>query len=236
MRLFPKRVGDNRLQNNSGCRWSTCFFQQRRIIADAIQEHKRGRAYGLTGLGYSIGATLGILAGGAIITFLTWRYIFFINVPIGFSAIFVTYLVLKDRSPHKKKRIDLVGMTSLGVALFVFLYRLTNLTGSGITTLGVVELLGSFALIIGFICWERYFSSPLLDLKMFRERVFTNSVFASFFQGLASYAVLFLVIMYLQGVRGMSPFNASLLLIPGYLLGGVLGPLGEPRQTSAERE
>ena len=64
----------------------------------------------------------------------------------------------------------------------------------------------------------------MLDLLLFRERVLTASILAAFFQALGNYAVLFLVIMYLQGVRGLSPFVASLLLTPGYVLGGVLGP------------
>ncbi len=59
---------------------------------------------------------------------------------------------------------------------------------------------------------------------MFQDRIFAASSFAAFFQALANYAVIFLVIMYLQGPRGMSPWNASLLLIPGYILGGLVAP------------
>jgi MFS family permease len=64
----------------------------------------------------------------------------------------------------------------------------------------------------------------MIDFGLLRQRVLTASVFAAFFQALASFAVLFLVIMYLQGPRGLSPFNASLLLVPGYVLGAIIAP------------
>jgi MFS family permease len=80
------------------------------------------------------------------------------------------------------------------------------------------------ALLVGFVVWERFYGSPLLNLSLLRKRVLTASMLASFFQSLSSYAVLFLVIMYLQGPRGLSPWNASLLLIPGYVLGGLVAP------------
>ena len=80
-------------------------------------------------------------------------------------------------------------------------------------------------LVAGFAAWERYYSSPLLNLSLLRQRVLTASMLAAFFQSLASFAVLFLVIMYLQGPRGLSPWNASVLLIPGYVLGGAIAPV-----------
>jgi len=200
------------------------FSNSGAIIADTVPEARRGRAYGLTGIGYSGGAILGILVGGALITFLNWRYIFYINVPIGSAAVLVSYLVLKERSPRTRRKLDFFGMGLLGVGLFLILYALTEITGSGVTGSSGFELLAGALTITGFVFWERFFSSPLLDLSLLRQRVLTASIFAAFFQALASYAVLFLVIMYLQGVRGLAPFNASILLIPGYLLVAVFAP------------
>jgi MFS family permease len=74
----------------------------------------------------------------------------------------------------------------------------------------------------GFI--EARQAEPMLPLSIFRIPTMTPSLLASLFQGLASFAVLFLVIMYLQGPRGLSPIHASLLLVPGYVLGSVAGP------------
>jgi MFS family permease len=69
-------------------------------------------------------------------------------------------------------------------------------------------------------------AEPLLRLTLFKIRVITFSLFAAFFQGLGGFAVLFLIMMYLQGVRGLSPLDSSLLLVPGYLVGGIAGPFG----------
>ena len=85
-----------------------------------------------------------------------------------------------------------------------------------------------------FVIVERYRAAPMVNLRLFRIPTFTPTLLAALFQGLANFAVLFLVLMYLQGVRRLTPLDASLLLVPGYLVGGVIGPIcGRPRTGSA---
>ncbi|HYB06974.1 MAG TPA: MFS transporter, partial [Nitrososphaerales archaeon] len=206
-------VGGALISSNSGA-----------IIADTFPENKRGRAFGFTGFGWSAGAILGILVGGAFVTFLNWRYIFFINIPIGAVATVAGYLMLHEGSPRVKSRVDIVGMVLLGASLYLLLTFLTGITGSGLSSVFEIEFVASMLLLLGFAVWERSYFAPLLDLSLLRQRVLAASILASFFQSLASFAVLFLVIMYLQGPRGLSPWNASLLLIPGYILGGAIAP------------
>ena len=206
-------VGGALISSNSGA-----------IIADTFPENRRGRAFGYTGFGWSAGAILGILVGGAFVTFLSWRYIFFINLPIGIVATTVGYFRLRDRAPKVKSTFDLLGMLLLGVGLYLWLVFLTDVTGSGWSPSYGPSLVAGTLLLVGFVVWERRYSNPLLNLSLLRQRVLTASMLASFFQSLASFAVLFLVIMYLQGPRGLSPWNASLLLIPGYVLGGAVAP------------
>ena len=206
-------VGGALISSNSGA-----------IIADTFADNERGKAFGFTGFGWSAGAIMGILVGGAFVTFLSWRYIFFINIPIGILATGAGYVMLKERSPKTKSTLDLVGMLLLGGGLYFLLTFLTNITGSGWTFSYEAELVAAVLMLFGFVAWDRRFSSPLLDLSLLRQRVLTASILAAFFQFLASFAVLFLVIMYLQGPRGLSPWNASLYLIPGYVLGGLIAP------------
>ena len=206
-------IGGALISSNSGA-----------IIADTFPPERRGRAYGFTGLGWSAGAVVGILVGGAFVTFLSWRYIFFINIPVGLFATAVGYLVLREGSPRVKTKLDIVGMLLLGGGLFLLLDFMTDITGSALTPLLGSELAGAGALLAGFAVWERRTSSPLIDLGLLRQRVLTASMAAAFFQFLASFAVLFLVIMYLQGPRGLSPWSASLYLIPGYVLGATIAP------------
>jgi EmrB/QacA subfamily drug resistance transporter len=206
-------VGGALISSNSGA-----------IIADTFPQRERGRAYGITGAGYSMGAILGILIGGAFVTFLNWRYIFFINLPIGVVATAVGFYVLKERSPRNRAKLDIGGMVILGTSLFFLLYGMTNITGSGFGSGYVAEVVVGLVLLPVFIAFERGYPSPLLDLSLLKQRVLTASIFAAFLQSLASFAVLFLLIMYLQGPRDMSPWNAALLLIPGYILGGAIAP------------
>ena len=85
-------------------------------------------------------------------------------------------------------------------------------------------LIGGVAMLVGFVLIEHRSREPMLDLSLFRVPTMSPSLLAALFQGLANFAVLFLVIMYLQGPRGLSPIHASLLLVPGYVIGGVVGP------------
>jgi EmrB/QacA subfamily drug resistance transporter len=206
-------VGGAFISSNSGA-----------IIADTFHQRERGKAFGLTGMGWSIGAVLGILVGGFFVTFLTWRYIFFINIPIGIFATIAGYYLLEERSPRKRQSIDLGGIILLGTSLLLILVAITDITGSGWTIAYGLELAIGVITLIGFILWERHASNPFLDFSLFKDRIFRSSSLAAFFQALASYAVIFLVIMYLQGPRGMTPWDASLLLIPGYVLGGLIAP------------
>jgi len=195
------------------------------IIADTVPPKERGRAYGLTSIGWNVGAVLGILLGGLIVTFVDWRYIFFINLPIGGVGFVIGLRVLRERSPRVSRRLDLPGVALLGAGLLLVLIGLTAATGAGWTHRIVAEVILGCLLLCALVFWERRAPAPLVDMAMLRHRVLSASVLAAFFQALGSYAVLFLVIMYLQGVRGLSPFSASLLLIPGYVVGGLLGPL-----------
>jgi len=194
------------------------------IIADTFPPSERGKAYGLAGIGYTGGAVLGIMVGGALITFATWRFIFLINLPIGTTATIAGFLLLKERSPRLKESLDISGMALFGAGLFVFLYLLNEVTGPGWSGYDGFQLALAAALLLAFVWRERRAATPLLDFALLRIRVLTASVSASFFQAVSSFAVIFLVIMYLQGPRGLSPWNASLFLVPGFILGGCVAP------------
>ena len=217
----PQLIGFRVVQGLGG---ALIYSNSGAIIADTFPQNERGRAFGITGTGYSLGAILGILVGGAFVTFLSWRYIFFINLPIGIIATAVGFFKLRERSPKIKSKLDIGGMVILASSLFFLLYGMTSITGSGITPEYAAEVVVGLVLLPAFVAFESRYSSPLLDLSLLKQRVLTASIFAAFFQSLASFAVLFLLIMYLQGPRDMTPWNAALLLIPGYILGGAIAP------------
>ncbi len=193
------------------------------IIADHFPPETRGRAFGYTSLGWNLGAILGILLGGAITSYLGWRYIFFINAPIGAIAVWLGIRNLHDVERHQS-RLDLPGFGLLGGALGLISYGAIDFASYGIRPLNEVLIAVGILLLAPFFLWERVASAPLLDLRLFRQRILTYSLASSFMQGLGYLAIVFLLTMYLQGVRGLSPLDAALLLVPGYIVGGGLAP------------
>jgi EmrB/QacA subfamily drug resistance transporter len=194
------------------------------IIADLFPPQRRGRAYGITAFGWSLGAVLGIVLGGVIVTYISWRWIFWINVPIGILAVAVALRVLHEQGRRRRHYLDLPGMATLGAGLFGVLWAITKLASENLNGELLGWLLGGLALIAAFAVIELRTEEPMLNLALFRVPTMTPSLLAAAFQALGNFAVLFLVIMYLQGPRALSPLHASLLLVPGYVIGGVIGP------------
>jgi EmrB/QacA subfamily drug resistance transporter len=194
------------------------------IIADYFPRERRGRAYGYNSLGFTVGALLGIVLGGIITSFISWQYIFFINIPIGIIAVFVGLKYLKDFEKTNAK-LDLVGMGLLGSALVLLSYGLVNFAAEGLSTLNVVFAVIGTALIPVFVLYDRRLENPLIDFQALKIRVLRNAILSAFFTSVGYFSVIFLVIMYLQGIRALSPLNASLLLVPGYVAGSFLGPI-----------
>lgn len=194
------------------------------VIADLFPPHKRGKAYGFNAVGWSLGAVLGIVLGGLIVTYISWRWIFWINVPIGIAAVLLALRVLHDSGSRKRHHLDLWGMATAGLGLFGVLWAVTKLATTAFDASILGYLVGGIVLLVVFVLVERAQSEPMVHLSLFAVPTMSPSLLASLFQGLANYAVLFLVIMYLQGPRGLTPLHASLLLVPGYVIGGAIGP------------
>ena len=194
------------------------------VIADLYPPQRRGRAYGYNSVGWSLGAVLGIVVGGLIVTYISWRWIFWINVPIGTAALVLATRVLHEHGATGPPPLRLLGMVTLGLGLFGVLWAMTTLATSTFDASVAGYLIGGVVLIGVFVIVELRQAEPMLHLSLFKVPMLAPSLLAALFQGLANFAVLFLVIMYLQGPRGLSPIHASLLLVPGYVVGSGVGP------------
>lgn len=193
------------------------------IIADYFPREKRGRAYGFNSLGFTSGAMLGIILGGVITTYASWQYIFFINIPIGIIAVIAGSKYLKDagRTPAK---LNLVGMGLLASGLTLISFGLIDFAAEGLSATNIfLTVIGAVLLPI-FFWYDRRIKNSLIDYEAFKSRVLRNAILSAFFTSVGYFSVVFLVIMYLQGIRALSPLNASLLLVPGYVAGQLLGP------------
>ena len=175
------------------------------VIADTFPAERRGRAYGYTAVGWSAGAVLGILLGGLITTYVSWRWIFGINVPIGIAAIVLALRVLRDRGERHRHRVDVAGMVLLGGGLFCVLWAITRLATSPVDATLLGYLVAGVLLLVAFVAVERRQAEPMLDLSLFGVPTMSPTLFAALLQSLANFATLFLVTMYLQGVRQLTP-------------------------------
>jgi EmrB/QacA subfamily drug resistance transporter len=195
------------------------------IIADYFPRERRGRAYGYNSLGFTAGALLGIVLGGIITSYISWQFIFFINIPIGIIAVIIGLTYLKDINPSLGVKLDLPGMALLASALVLLSLGLINFAATGLSVLNVALAITGAILIPVFVLYDRRLKNPLIDFQALKIRVLRNAILSAFFTSVGYFSVIFLVIMYLQGIRGLSPLNASLLLVPGYVAGSFLGPI-----------
>jgi EmrB/QacA subfamily drug resistance transporter len=194
------------------------------LIAHVFPPERRGRAFGYLVFGWSVGAILGILLGGVITTTLGWRYNFFINLPIGVLAIALGLRTL-PASGRTHAELDLPGFVVFSASLGAICYGAIELAVNGPSFSNEAILVVGLALVPVFVLLERRARQPMLDLAELRRRLLGFSLIAGFLQALGSLSVVFLLTLYLQGIRGLTPLDSSVLLVPGYLVGAAAGPI-----------
>jgi len=205
-------VGGALMQANSGA-----------IIADTFPPNVRGTAYGYISLGWSSGAMLGIVLGGIITTYVGWEYIFFINVPIGIAATLLGLRYVTENT-RVNARLDTTGMLLMGTALTFISFSGVDFATEGTAPLNIAALGIGAVFIQLFVLFELQTERPIIDFSALRNRILRYSMLAAFFLSLGYLSVVFLITMYLQGIRALSPLDAALLLTPGYIVGSLLAP------------
>jgi EmrB/QacA subfamily drug resistance transporter len=203
------------------------------IITAAVERRRLGRAIGIQGAAQAIGLSIGPSVGGFLIDAFDWRWVFFVAVPFGLIGMVVGWLVLPCtsraavRAAHRAQdRFDWIGAVLLGPCVALLLVGLTFANAWGWTSPRFV--LVSMLVVAGFAAFltgERRAVSPLVDLSLFRSRLFSLGIVS----GLLSYAVLFgslfLVPFYLQRILGKTAGEAGLLLTPVAVALAVMAPI-----------
>jgi EmrB/QacA subfamily drug resistance transporter len=186
------------------------------ILTEAFPPSERGAAIGINSMVFGLGSIVGPVMGGLIIKWANWRWIFYINIPVGVAGTVAGYLYLKELSkPPSGEKLDGVGALCFSAALFALLLALTRGNQAGWTSPSILALLGFFVVgLLFFLHWERRVPFPALDLGLFKNRLYNSSVASSALQSLAMYSVQFLVIYYLQAVRGNTPISAAFRFMP----------------------
>ncbi len=201
------------------------------IITSIFPPERRGAAFGLWGAVAGLATIAGPTIGGALITYVDWRWIFFINVPVGIGALVATFAIVPDLRPGRHHGWDLVGvaLATTGLLGIVFgliegqRYSWGEIGSYGVTIPEVIG--GGVVLLILFVVWERFQTEPLVPLSLFAERNFSvaNWIAAAISFGMLS---MFLpVTIYLQSVRGFSAFQAGLTFAPMSLTSMFVAPI-----------
>ena len=196
--------------------------------------NERGLASGILGIPILLAPALGPTLGGYIVTFASWQLIFFVNVPIGIVGVLMAIFLMRDFRPDVRMSFDLPGFLLSAGGLAAVLYSLSDASTDGWGSGKVLGLLigGLLALVLFVIVEIRTANrggQPLLDLRVFRNASFTAANIASVFVAIGLFGGLFLMPLYLQNLRGLSAFQAGLLLLPqafasmvGVVVGGRL--------------
>jgi DHA2 family multidrug resistance protein len=189
------------------------------LIFREFPPQERGAAMGLFGVPALLAPALGPTLGGYIVTYAGWQLIFYINVPIGILAVILSIVLLHDYHDQAASSFDVPGFIFSTIGFGTVLYGLSEAStdGWGSTTVIGFLAVGFLALAI-FVAVELYVANrggqPLLDLRVFLDRNFTTSSIANVFVVFALYGGLFLLPIYLQDLRGLSAFQAGIILLP----------------------
>jgi EmrB/QacA subfamily drug resistance transporter len=185
------------------------------IVADAFPKEELGKALGLNIMVISIAFIIGPILGGFLMTF-GWRSIFYINIPIGILGTLWSVAQLKEINKTTiKQTFDFKGTVTFSTGVLILLIALSLGAFMGWTNLYVLLLfLIAIILLAVFVRIENNTTQPMLDLRLFKTRVIAFAYISNFLNGLARGAVTFLLIFYFQGIKGVDPLVAGLLLSP----------------------
>ncbi|HWD73690.1 MAG TPA: DHA2 family efflux MFS transporter permease subunit [Solirubrobacteraceae bacterium] len=186
------------------------------ILTRAAGPQRIGRVMSIIGVPMLIGPILGPILGGWLVADVSWRWIFFINVPIGIVALLLSSRVLPRDVPAHEQRLDFVDLLLLSPGLALVIYGLaeTNSAGGFGAAKVLVPLLAGLVLLIAFVWHALRAKDPLIDLRLFTDRVFATSSLTLVLVAISVFGSFLLLPLYFQVVRGESALQSGLLLAP----------------------
>jgi EmrB/QacA subfamily drug resistance transporter len=191
-----------------------------------MQPRERAQAVGVWGAIFGISMALGPIVGGALVSSVGWRSIFWINIPVGLAAIVLTLRFVPESKAPTPRRFDPVGQVLVIVLLAALTFGIIEAPVRGWSSPVIVAAFSAFAVaLLALLVHEPRRDQPLIDLRFFRSIPFSSAIVISLAAFAAFGGFLFLNTLYLQEVRGLSPVQAGLAILPLALMTVVLSPL-----------
>ncbi len=198
------------------------------MISDVFEPHERARALSYWGVGVIVGPAIGPTLGGYLTYHISWRAIFMVNLPIGIIAtILAAILIRKDKSEDISRRpFDFFGFVFLAAFLVSFLLALNKGDREGwtsiyITTCAAIAILS----LIGFLTVESQIKHPILDLRIFQNKIFSSSILVTAGRSVGLFGGTFLLPLFMQIFMGLDEIQSGLVLLPGAIIIGFMMPL-----------
>jgi EmrB/QacA subfamily drug resistance transporter len=191
------------------------------LLANAFRGRDRGVAFGIWGALTGVAVAIGPIVGGALVTGASWRWIFYVNLPIGIVALVLTFMrVVESRDEHAT-RPDWLGFVLFSAALACLVYALIEAGRTSFTATTVIACFAAAAaLLVAFVIAEARSTHPMFDLRLFRLPTFSGGDIAAFGLSAGIFSVLLYLVLYLQDVLGYSALQTGLRLL--ILSGGIL--------------
>jgi EmrB/QacA subfamily drug resistance transporter len=196
------------------------------LIANAFHGKDRGTAFGAYGAIIGAAVAIGPLVGGAITSTIGWRWIFFVNVPIGVVAVFITLTkIAESKDPHKR-RVDIAGFATFSVALFLLVWALVRGNDVGWSSIKtVLPLTAAAVLLVAFVFVELRSRDAMLDLSLFRRPAMIGVSGVAFTLAASIFAMFLYLTLYIQDDLGYGPFQAGLRFLPITLMSFIVAPI-----------
>jgi len=193
------------------------------ILTSVFPAEERGKALGINVAAVYLGLSLGPFLGGLLTEHFGWRSIFVLNVPLGLIIIAFIFWKLKGEwAEAKGEKFDITGSVIYSLMLIAIMYGFTLLPEMSGVWLILIGALG----VVAFVKWEMKVESPVLNIGLFRNNtVFALSNLAALINYSATFAVAFLLSLYLQYIKGLSPQNAGLILVAAPVVQAIFSPL-----------
>jgi EmrB/QacA subfamily drug resistance transporter len=202
------------------------FANSLALIAATYSGRDRGTAFGVWGATTGASVAIGPLVGGALVSGLSWRWIFFVNLPIGAVAIVISVRRLGESRDPEPRRVDWLGFVSFSGALALLVFALIKGNDFGWTSTTIIgELAGFAALLVVFVVAETRQVQPMFDLRLFTRRAFLGAQVVAFCLSVAAFSLFLYLTLYLQNVLHYSALATGVRLLPITAMSLVVAPI-----------